>query len=135
MSETPNNLPPSPSLTEVEISALLQEPGHGIMVAHQHIFEDIDEFKDQSNNFYLHFGLKESFIVSIYQRQRPYLRLQLLYPEIYEAAISAKDTFTRDDNGYWQALYVAYDRMAQLVDVGDPWVSQDGVVDEWHLCR
>lgn len=125
-----------PLLTAEEKDALFFQEDRGITPAPMRQFEDLDAFKEGSNNFFLAFNQSPDGFLN--QRTRAIQRFKAIHPDKMEELLSSIDPLSLrkdiDDEG-WQKLYEAYQEVSQLVDVDDPSVVKEGEIDDYFLCR
>ena len=130
-------------LTDEEKQAVLNQGNHGVSdPVPQHQFQNLEEFKQHQNNFYVHFAdiNPKSFLV-LYRVRRSYQRFELLYPELNQRLLSYKiGQFGHWPDQAWDDLLDAYKKMSSLVDRKDAGIVgqiEDGVSEQglgYYLC-
>lgn len=125
-----------PQLNSEEVESLICDGIVHNAVTLRH-FTSLDIFRREQNNFRAAFGTKKASNIWIYYRRRPaFQRFELLYPEYVESLSDGLGAFQRRSDSYWEKLHNAYQLMAELVAVDDPYViGENGEVDYDCLCR
>ncbi len=78
----------------------------------------------------------EDIVLLTHAAKESFLRMWIIFPELTTTIMArCLNTDRRYSDRHQEEVFVAYNLMAQLVDVGDNAVIKDGTVDGWILCR
>ncbi len=103
-------------------------------------FKDLDDFKKNSNNFFLFFTEK-SWVGKIYRKALVFDRFTKAYPELEKELTESIDgimklnTYSFSPMLPWEKLYEAYQKMVPMVQETDPHVMINNKIDSRYLCR
>lgn len=103
-------------------------------------FKDLEDFKKNSNNFFLFFTEK-SWVGKIYRQTKVFERLVVKEPELVNELTNAIDGILKEQPHTfspilpWKKLYEAYNIMCELVQETDPNVMINNKIDSRYLCR
>ncbi len=132
-----------PLLTESELEALNQK-NRGIMLAPQHQYDDLEDFKKRQNNFHAYFDFDSKGMSLLYRRRKVFQRLVALKPDLvsrvanqYYKYRTESAPFSDFSDEMWRNLYEAYQSMSRLVDLNDSYVRrpENGQLDDHFLVR
>lgn len=103
-------------------------------------FKDLDDFKKNSNNFFLFFTEK-SWVGKIYRQTKVFARLSDKEPMLVKELTDSIDGILQERSYNfspvlpWEKLYHAYNLMTELVHETDPNVVINNKIDSRYLCR
>lgn len=103
-------------------------------------FKDVEDFKRNSNNFFLFFTEK-SWVGKIYRKTKVFSRLLDKEPLLVEELTNSIDGILKEQPHNfspilpWEKLFKAYNIMTELVQETDPHVMINNKIDSRYLCR
>ena len=125
-------------LTYEEISILEQNGGKVLSPVLVREFENIDDFKQNSNNFYLFFmDLPEGYIKNAYKCRGAYKRFKYLFADLHDSLNNQLSVPMSEETNEQkiESAFDAYTIMARLVDEYDENAMTDGKANENTLVQ
>jgi hypothetical protein len=128
-------LPDWDNVSEEKQQAILDGPGWVHEPVEQTEFADAETFVYKSNNFSCYFGSRGVYEL-LAQATPAFQRFKILYPEALDY-LDEQRLIHREypPQELQDVLFKAYKIMSHLIDKNDPYVTRNGEVDTYFLCR